>query len=329
MNFLRLGAIVSLILCLQTSCGEKGAIDATPKFEDMLTRWADDIIIPGYQEYVQRLNTLNESIESLATEPTLDNLMETRTQWLSAYTSWQSVSMFDIGLAEQIGLRNFTNIYPSDTARIYESAQAGDVNLELPSNMAIQGFPAMESILYLSENPAETVNILQTQESYRDYLLALGQRLNDIGTAASDDWLNGYREVFIAASGSTATSSVNKMANDFLFYYEKAFRANKIGIPAGIFSNSPLADRVEGRYANGTSKALFLAALDATQHFFNGQPFAHDGAGLGFASYLEELDKSDIALDINAQFDKARELALMMDDDFEQQVQNDNSQMLA
>ena len=27
------------------------------------------------------------------------------------------------------------------------------------------------------------------------------------------------------------------LTNDFIFYYEKGFRANKLGIPAGIFSS--------------------------------------------------------------------------------------------
>ena len=38
------------------------------------------------------------------------------------------------------------------------------------------------------------------------------------------------------------------LTNDFIFYYEKGFRANKLGIPAGIFSSKTIPENVEGYY---------------------------------------------------------------------------------
>ena len=54
-----------------------------------------------------------------------------------------------------------------------------------------------------------------------------------------DSWTS-YRDVFVSSTENTATSSINKLTNDFIYYYEKV-RANKIGIPAG-FSNDVLPD---------------------------------------------------------------------------------------
>ena len=49
-----------------------------------------------------------------------------------------------------------------------------------------------------------------------------------------DDW-GTYKAVFIASIDNTATSAFNMLTNDFVFYFEKGIRTNKIGIPAGRF----------------------------------------------------------------------------------------------
>ena len=60
------------------------------------------------------------------------------------------------------------------------------------------------------------------------------------------DWKGSYRSTFVNSKSNTATSSLNKLVNDFIFYYEKGLRANKIGIPAGVFSASPLPEQGGG-----------------------------------------------------------------------------------
>lgn len=302
--------------------------DDSPKFESMLAHWADDIIIPAYTDYLEQLDEMYESIKILVENPTDSTLAQAQTDWLAAYISWQSVSMFDIGMAEQIGLRNYTNIYPTDSAKIGTSVRATDTNLELPSNMSIQGFPALEALLYSEEGSEIAIIKLQSESAYGEYLLTVSSRLQEIAELAANDWQSGYREAFVAAAGTSATASVNKVANDFLYYYERALRANKVGIPAGIFSTTPLPEKVEGKFANGVSKQLFLAALDATQSFFNGHGTSTDSKREGFATYLAELNQADLAAAINEQFNKARTIAEGLDDDFEHQVITDNLQML-
>lgn len=329
MKLLKTIIIAIFITVFHCSCGDDMTAKDSPKFESMLTYWADDIIIPAYAEYVSQVERMDASISSLVANPTIETLSTAEAHWLSAYTAWQSVSLYDIGMAEQIGLRNYTNIYPTDTAKVKQYARSGIINLELPSNMPVQGFPAIESLLFSNEGRAEALQTLKDNPAYGQYLLVLSERIVHMASLAADDWTADYRATFIAASGTSATASVNKIANDFLYYYERAVRANKVGIPAGIFSTSPLADRVEGRYANGTSKQLFIAALDATQSFFNGKRQPTDAAGEGFASYLVELNQGELANEINAQFDNARTIAEELNDDFEQQVLNDNTQMLA
>lgn len=58
------------------------------------------------------------AFEAFKIESTEANLMTFRASWLSAYKTWQHVSMFEIGPAETVGLRLNVNIYPADTEKI-------------------------------------------------------------------------------------------------------------------------------------------------------------------------------------------------------------------
>ena len=57
------------------------------------------------------------------------------------------------------------------------------------------------------------------------------------------------------------------MTNDFIYYYEKGFRANKFGIPAGVFSGGALPEKVEAFYNQNISKALALEGFQAIKNF--------------------------------------------------------------
>ena len=91
---------------------------------------------------------------------------------------------------------------------------------------------------------------------------------------------------------NTASSNLNMMVNDFIYYYEKGFRANKFGIPAGVFYGGPLPDRVEGFYSKSFSKLLALEAMTSIRKFFNGESYLdEDLKGFGLKSYLDFVEK--------------------------------------
>ena len=300
----------------------------------MLTNWADNIILPSYQAYVADLEDLATSAGAFSNETTFENLEALRVSWLEAYTSWQSVSMFEIGKAEELTLRDFTNIFPTSATKIEANIESGQYNLELPSTRDQQGFPALDYLLNgIGSNDADIVTVYQNDPAYRDYLQALVTRLNTLGTMVLEDWQNDYRDEFVENNGSEASSSVNKLANDYLFYYEKALRAGKIGIPAGVFSNTSLSDRVEALYKRDVSKRLFETALDATIDFFNGVHFDGTGQGESLNTYLVFLNTiqegENLSNLINNQFDAAKSAGSNLGNDFFAEVETNNQAMLA
>lgn len=325
-----------LLICNLFSCGEDDNNEPTDNFDRnaMLTHWADDIIIPGYTAFAVTTEQLQAASTAFAGEPTATALTDLRTAWETAYLSWQSVAMYDIGKAEEILLRNNLNIYPVAVTELEENVNSGSYNLELPSTIDQQGFPALDYLLFgLRADDAELLSLYQTEPAYAAYLQAVTERIHDLTTTVLSDWTTSYRDAFIANDGNSGTASVDRMVNDYIFYYEKHLRAGKVGIPAGVFSGSPLENTVEGYYRRNLSKTFALAALDAVQDFFNGKSLTSEPDGSSLAAYLQELnaDKAGTPLDelINDQFDNVRSQITTLSDDFVEQIATDNTAMLA
>ncbi len=300
---------------------------------EMLEFWANDIIIPGYTDYVSKLAELDEAATDFYGDPSDLSLSTLRETWLDAYKVWQAVSLFEIGKAEEIGLRNFTNIYPANIDLITENINSGASNLDLPSNFVSQGFPALDYMLYGSgSNDAVIAYLLQ--EEVKNYTQALITRLRDLSSSVLEDWMTGYKDEFISNNGSSGTASTDKMVNDFLFHYERFLRAAKVGIPAGVFSGNTEAELVEGRYSQIYSKELFESGFTAVQAFFNGQSYDGQKQGSSLKQYLDKihLDNStdlDYSESIIAQWDSAERALEDINNNFGAQVIEDNSKMLA
>ncbi len=320
------------------SCGDDDTLDSGDGFDRtaMLANWADNIIIPAYENYVSSLESLDAAAKTFEMTPTIQHLESLRASWLNAYLAWQSVSMFEIGKAEEITLRHFTNVFPVNAADLDETIAGGTFSLESVNKQDEQGLPALDYLINGLGSDQETVDIFlqETAESnHGEYLVALTGRLSTLTNEVLTDWNSGYRDTFVTADGSEATSSVNKMVNDLLFYFEKHLRAGKVGIPAGVFSSTPLSDRVEALYSKGNSKELLNAALDAFQNFFNGKHFNSTTTDESLSSYLDFLNSvsegENLANLINNQFESARSAISQLDSDFEAQVISDNTSMLA
>lgn len=298
----------------------------------MLTNWADNIIVPAYKKYNGEVSALHAQAENFNITPNTENLQKLRDQWRSAYLAWQWVAMFEIGRAETLGLQGYTNMYPTHASEIESNIASGNYNLELPSRRDQQGFPAIEYLIYgLAGTDAEILAKYEG-DTYKNYLTDLTNRLQTLTAEVVDDWETGYRDTFVDNDGSSATGAVNKLTNDFIFYYEKHLRASKIGIPAGVFSGTADATDVEAYYAADFSKELFLRAVEASKAFFNGQHFNSNETGGSFKTYLEYLNTikggESLAITINDQFTAIESISTSLSSSLSEQVLNDNTLML-
>jgi len=331
---LALGLIVSCSSSDEGGSGNNQTLDDFNR-QDMLINWADHIIIPAYQALNADLNNMSAQKELFMGTPNQVTLEAFRASWLEAYTSWQYVEMFNIGKAEELNYVYQMNVYPTNVMDIEANISSGDYNLASVNNNDAVGFPALDYMLYgIAEGDAQILSAYSTDanaEASKTYLSDLVDQMQTLTNTVLNDWTSGYRDTFVNSTANTATSATNKMTNDFIFYYEKALRANKIGIPAGVFSSTPLNDKVEGFYNNEVSKVLALEGLNAVQDFFNGKAFDSNATSDSFKSYLEYLNTikngEDLSALINSQLDVSRAKIQVLNASFSEQVDTDNNKM--
>lgn len=321
--------LLPLLFFLACDDEEPGGGPNTVNFDRaaMLESWADGAIIPAYTTLEASSETLATAASDFNANPDATSLESLRQAYREAYVDYQAAAPFIIGKAEEIRYLEQLSIYPSDVAQIEENATTGTHNLDLPSAVDEQGFPALDYLLYgISEE--ELLNG-SNAAAYRSYLIVLATRIHSLTGEVLTDWTdNGFREQFISNSGNSATASVDRMVNDFIFYYEKHLRAGKVGIPAGVFSNAPLPDNAEAPYSGDFAKTLFTASFTNVRNFFNGR----FGGGIGLIDYLDALeverDGELLSGVINDQFTQIEQQLANVGDDFRNQVIDDNTEML-
>lgn len=315
-----LGGIVLtavFLACSSDNDGQDPVTDPEPEvtFERgaMLTNWADNIIIPSYEAFNASLDELTAAVEEFKLESSIVNLEGLRADWVTSYTLWQRVSMFEIGPAETVGLRLNMNIYPTDIQKIEGFIASGDYNLTLSSNRDAKGFPALDYLINgLGADDTAIVSKFNTtdRDAILSYMEAVLEDMMVLSNEVLSEWNTGYRDTFVANDGASATASVDRYVNDYIFYYEKFLRAGKMGIPLGVFSGSPLPQNVEAFYQPTIANELFLEGLRAVQDFFNGKHYGSNTVGEGLASYLDKLnsvkDGENLSDIINGQFNEAR-----------------------
>ncbi|MDY8137805.1 imelysin family protein [Aquimarina sp. 2201CG5-10] len=329
-------AFVLILSACSTSDDDGGGTVDNFDRKAMLENLADNIIIPAYQNFSTDVSALKTAASTFVSTTDETNLIALRTAWSEVYVSWQSVSMFEIGKAEELSYRNFINVFPVNVTDIDANIDSGSYDLNAVSEQDEQGLGALDYIINgLSDSDAGIVGFYTDAANgtkYEDYLMALVNRIEALTNEVLTNWTGEFRDAFVNNSGSSATSSVDKIVNDYIFHYEKHLRAGKIGIPAGVFATQTFDDKVEAFYKGDLSKTLFNANLQAMQDFFNGKHFGSSTTGESFKTYLDFLntikDGVDLPKIINDQFNLARTTAAALDNNFSTQVRTNNSLML-
>ena len=300
----------------------------------MLTFWADNIIIPSINSFYVELNSLNEYASSFTSNPNPSTLTQLRDQWLTTYRKWQHIEMFDIGVAEEIYFKNRMNIFPANVEKIENNISNLEFNLDDSVNFASQGFTAFDYLLFgIAQDDDEIIaKYSDSSQNYDSYMVAITSKMIELTISVKSEWEGSYRDSFVESTENTATSSINIMLNNFVFYFEKGYRANKFGIPAGVFSGGPLPDRIEAYNGEIYSQILALEATTAIENFFNGIAYGDpNSTGLSIKNYLDfiESDVSDkLSARINNQLQTGKNKINELDANFKNQIEDNNNEML-
>ena len=133
----------------------------------------------------------------------------------------------------------------------------------------------------------------------------------------------------LSKPSETGMLGTNMLTNDFIYYYEKGLRANKIGIPAGRYSSGVLTDKVEAYYRRNISKELTLEALNACNNFFIGKSFSSNETGESLKTYLDYINENTTLSDIIiSKFENAKDKIEILNNNFVEQIETNNIDML-
>ena len=250
-----------LIVFISFSCNDTLTDEIGPTYDRsvLLKNWYEFHIIPLHEEFKRNLTVFKTETITFKETPNISSLNSLRSSYLKAYTSWQSIEMFNIGKAEEIYFSSMTNIYPVNTARVESNISSDEYDLSNANNFAAQGFPAIDYLLYGTTNETKIIEKL-SNDNYFNYLTNITDAIIQNTNSVITYWETNKID-FTSSTENTSTSSMNMMVNDFIYYYEKGFRANKLGIPGGVFSSGPLPENVEGYFSKIHSKTFAIESL--------------------------------------------------------------------
>ena len=192
---------------------------------ELLKNITNNIIIPAHQNLQYEIGNLSTNLMVFTNNTSASNLNELRNAWLKTYLAWQSVEMFAIGKAEEMDYIKTMNTYPCNTTQISNNISSQSYNLNdanYPS-WAAQGLPTLDYMLYGLDSDTNLVINYYTGAQKNEHLNYLTDIINQmqINTNLVVDYWNTNKENFINSDGNTATSSLNILTNDFIYYFEK------------------------------------------------------------------------------------------------------------
>jgi len=295
-------SIISFSACQDDDATEQSLCSSDFDQAAMFQNIADQLIIPSYDRFQESVNDLQVMVETFTANPDVSNLEQARTAFKTAYLSWQEVAQYNFGPAEQVFLRSSLNNFPTNVQAIENNINTGAYDFDQPDKYD-KGFPAIDYILFGTGDTAEsTVDFLTSNTAYLDYLNALVLDMKSRMDKTVEGWADGYKQDFIANTGTAAGTSLSLLINNLNQNYE-LIKREKIGVPSGVLSlgfTNP--ENVEALYS-GISIELASKALEATQLLYKG------GDDLGLDDYLIEVkaEKDGMPLDdlIQARFEAA------------------------
>ncbi len=285
-------AIILSGLILTSGCGKDSPNKVNFDRKVMLENYANNIIIPTYQNLKSKTDSLKTAVDSFTVNPSLNELDVLQNIFLNVYRAWQLAEVYELGPAKDVLLRSSFNTFPTDTTLIGSNLRSGSYNLETASNFKAKGFPALDFLLFgLAASDAAILDFYTTETSAANRLTYLTDIIGEIKTKTDgvlNFWQNGYVETFKSADGTDVGSSTSYLVNEFSYTWELT-KNPRIGIPLGKKSlEIPLPKKTEAYYS-GISVELAVLNLQNIRRVFIAEPINGTVQGLSLKTYLDEL----------------------------------------
>lgn len=272
-QFIFLCGITSLAFL--SGCVEDKEI-GSPEYQgrqSMLIHYADNMIMPAYNNLNKETAALSEQLSQLNSQSTDADLKAVRNQWKKSLEIFQEAAMYDFGPAAAEGttteLSKEIASFPANTTLIETFIQQKDTAFK-NFDRNTRGFLAIEYLLY-TENPANALSELTTNADRRVYLRSLGRHLAAQTERVATQW-KSYRDDFVKDQSISSGSSTSEMYNAFVKGYE-TLKNFKLGLPLGKRpGQAAVAPEQVQAYYSGESLYMVQKQLDAVWRVYTGTP---------------------------------------------------------
>lgn len=206
------------------ACADDGGEAQLSFDKEIIVHFADDVVVPTYQQLAARLEALEGAVNALATERTAARLTAAQDAWFAARSPWEQSEGFLFGPVDSYGYDPALDSWPvnrSDLDAVLASNDAFTPQYVSNLQETQKGFHTVEYLLF---GEGRTKKVEDFNQRQFDYLKAISTELKDVGAALAKSWTQSvdgrppYRDVLAGAGepGNTAYPSVEAAAQEMV-----------------------------------------------------------------------------------------------------------------
>jgi len=291
------------------ACDDGGSTSTGFTDRQVITDFADQVVIPTYALLHDRAVALDQAAAALRASPSAATLTAAQTAWVSARVPWEQSEAFLFGPVSAQGYDPAMDSWPVERNDLEAVIAASDpLTAQFIRNLpeTQKGFHTIEYLVF-GEGRSRTFAELSGREL--EYLTGLTAELASVTDALERAWTTGapsYREVFVTAgqAGNTAYPALEAAAQEIL--------VGMSGICDEV-ANGKIADPYDAHDPNLVESQFSWNSLDdfadnlrAVEHAYTGDVASVGTTGRG----LDELVRAvDPALDTRFRAELAAALA--------------------
>jgi putative iron-regulated protein len=248
---------------------------------EILTDFANKIVIPTYQQLVVKSNNLQQVTETFVNTPNDEHLKAVQVAWKDTRVPWEQGEAFAFGPAESLGYDGNLDDWPvnhTDLTALIKSNEKLDPNYVKTRLQTTQkGFHAIEYLLFGENNDRQASQLSQRE---LELLQVLTTDFNKTAKELEQSWVAGvagkpaFQEVFTTAGNNanttypTTKAAVAEILNGIIGCVEEVGE-EKIGKPIASKQNLDFESRFSHSSLNDFKNNL-TSARNAYLGEFNG-----------------------------------------------------------
>ena len=271
------------IACSKSNSDNGGGTNPGGSGDATLANIGNNIIVSSYQNLSTAATAFDAAVTAFNAGPTTGGLSDLQAKFAVVYKAWETCSEFEFGPgSEQTLITTTVNVFPTDTVLINANVSSGSYTIDGISNLKAQGFPAIDFLLFGSDNTSVLTRFTTGSKAAnaKQYLAAVTSSIKTKAGAVVNAWLGtggNYINKFITNTGVNSGSSLSLLVNALVHDYDVVLKNYKIGIPFGKYGPNTIPQdptKVEAYYS-GSSLQLLVLQVQAIQNIYTG------GTGLG------------------------------------------------